>query len=251
MSFRLAGRKRTRRQAGLGVARRPAKRITVVRAVAVPRMPVAVTERKYFDEERAATAIVAVSTDFASAEADPGTVNTLFAPTTGNDFNNRIGRKVDVLGIKIRGDISIAAQTNQSAADGPTMIRMMLVQDKQTNAAQLNSEDVLTSGDATQGINMFRNPAFFSRFQIWKDKTIVMQSPSMTFDGTNVEQSGLIRPVKMNMKFRKPIRVTFNATNGGTVADIIDNSFHVLCACSSNALAPQLEYKCRTTFVDP
>ncbi len=261
MSFRLSGRKRTRRQAGLrGVIRAP-KRITVIRAAAQPRAltfiprslgtPRAVTEHKYFDEERAATAVTVGTADWAGAEADPATVNTLFAPTTGNDFNNRVGRKVDVKRIMIRGQIQAAPQVNQTAADTAGRVRIILVQDMQTNTAQLNAEDVINSGDATQAISMFQNPAFFGRFRVLKDKEYVIQNPSITYDGTNIEQSGLIRKIKMTKKFFKAVRVSFNATNGGTVADIVDNSFHVIALTNNGDLAITLGYKVRTMFVDP
>lgn len=211
--------------------------------------PRAITERKYYDSQYSA-AVVATSTSFASAEADPGTLNTLCVPQTGDDYNNRTGRKIQVLSIKVNGSISMAAQADQTAADSGAAIRLLLVQDKQTNAAQLNSEDVLSSGDASSATNFFQNPAFFGRFRVLKDKRISVQNPTLTYDGTNIEQSGMIKLWKMTIKFKKPVVMHFNATNGGTVADIIDNSFHILCGASNTNLAPTLNYKVRTTFID-
>lgn len=259
MSFRLSGRKRTRRQAGFRPGP-PPKRVVVVRSRGQPRAltfvprsmgPKAETEIKYFDEERALTAIATGTTGWAGGEADPATVNALFAPTTGNDINNRIGRKVDVRNIRIKGIINCAAQADQTGADSSLTCRIVLVQDKQTNAAQLNAEDVFDSGDATQAVYMFRNLAFLNRFKILKDKSFTFQNPNMTFDGTNIEQAGLRKYFKINFKFRKPLRVTFNSTNGGTVADIIDNSFHIIAITDSASLAPNLSYKVRTAFIDP
>lgn len=240
---------------------RPPSRVTVYRQAGQPRAltfvprsvgtSMAVTERKYFDSQLAAAALQTVGTGWAGAELDPATTNTLFAPTTGNDFNNRIGRKVDVLGIRIRGFISVPAQTNQTAADTAPFVRWLLVQDKQTNTAQLNAEDVLQSGGANIGISQFQNPAFFGRFKVLKDKTIRISPPVITYDGTNVEQAGLTIPFKCTVRFKKPIRVNFNATNGGTVADITDNSWHIIGAVSSADLAPTFSYKSRVIFVDP
>lgn len=208
--------------------------------------PLAITERKYFDGAFAATAIPVGLATAASGEMDLATTNTLFAPTTGDDFNNRSGRKVQVIQIKLRGNISVATQVDQIAADQSPVVRFLLVQDKQTNTAQLNSEDVVQ----TVGIYGWQNPAFFGRFQVLKDKIMKLPAPTITWDGTNLEQAGYHFPFKIGHKFRKPVTVHFNSTNGGTVADITDNSFHLLGFTSTTNLAPTLAYQSRVTFID-
>lgn len=218
----------------------------VPRSVGNPR---AITERKYFDSERS-VALPVVGANFASAEVDPTTLNTIFAPTQGDDFNQRTGRKVQVLKITVNGYIICTTQTDQTTADTASLCRILLVQDKQSNAQQLNSEDVLSSGDASQAINFFQNPAFFGRFRVLKDKRIDMQNPNMSYDGTNIEQAGIMRSFKFNVKFKKPVVVHYNATNGGTVADVVDNSFHMVAATNANGLAPTIVYKVRTVFID-
>jgi len=210
--------------------------------------PLAITERKYFDSDGTG-ALAQLTTNFNGGELDPA-ANSLFTPTTGDDYNNRTGRKVQVVSIKITGRIDCAAQADQVALDSAAMCRVLLVQDKQTNAAQLNSEDVITSGAASGATLMFQNPAFFGRFVVLKDKRWIFQGPTVTYDGTNIEQGGLQKYFKWNLKFKKPITIHFNGTNGGTIADIVDNSFHVIGGCSNNSLAPTLTYKCRTTFLD-
>lgn len=245
------------------VVEKPQKRVktglTIVKATGgpqrqfVPRAlgtPLAITERKYFDTEVSAVALAQLTTNFASAEVDPTTLNTLFAPVTGDDFNNRTGRKVQVIGLKLSVRVDCAAQADQTAVDSAAMVRLLVVQDRQTNAAQLNSEDVITSGAANGATLMFQNPAFFGRFRVLKDKRLMFHPVVAAFDGTNVEQGGVQKYFKVNIKFKKPVVVHFNGTNGGTVADIVDNSFHVIGGCSNNSMAPTITYKARTTFVD-
>lgn len=221
----------------------------VARSLGNPR---AITEKKYFDSEKGETAITNGSTSWAGGEYDPATANTLFFPSQGDDFNNRTGRKVQVTGINIRGVVLVPAQTNQTVTDAASSVRIILVQDKQTNATQLNAEDVINSGAATSStaIHMMSNPAFFGRFRILKDKTFTLQSPSISFDGTNIEQSGLEKLFRLKVNFRKPVVVHYNATNGGTVADVIDNSFHIIATTSATGLVPTIIYKCRVTFMD-
>lgn len=207
-------------------------------------------ERKYFDAELNATAIPTSTSTWAGAELDPATANTLFFPSRGDDIGDRTGRKVQVLSIKIRGFVNVAAQTNATDADNAFVGRLVLVQDKQSNGAQLNSEDVITSGAGTVASMMFQNSAFFGRFNVLKDKVFKFMSPTLTYDGTNIEQSGLIMPFKMNCKFKKPVTVSYNTGNAGTIADVVDNSFHIIGLTNNATLVNTLNYKVRTAFID-
>lgn len=224
------------------IQRRPSVAIRTPRADIVP-------ERKYFTLSLAATAIATSGTTWAGGELDNATTLCLCAPTTGDDITNRDSRKIQILSIKINGTINVPAQTDVTTSDDAAQIRLLLVQDKQTNSAQLNAEDVM-QGLSNNAINTFQNHSFFGRFQVWKDKTFDLANPNLSWDGTNMEQQGMTRHFKWNVKFKKPIVVHFNATNGGTVADIVDNSFHIIGLCSNNELAPTLGYAARTTFLD-
>lgn len=211
----------------------------------------AYTERKYADKEYTA-AIAVMATTTSGGEADP-TGLALISPTQGDDIVNRDGRAYDVLSIKIRGQVSIAAQTAQTAADDPIYVRLLLVQDKQTNGGQLNSEDVMTSGTAATApmVMSYQNTAFFGRFEVLKDKVITFSNPALTYNGTNITQGSMLRNFKINHTFKTPVRVHCNATNGGTVADITDNSFHLIAGAGAVTAVPTLSYKSRVVFIDP
>lgn len=238
-----------RKASGTSAGQRPAKKKPALQH-AEKAIPLSFMERKYFTAlVNPTTAITQSGTSWAGGELDPTTVNTLFAPTQGDDITNRSGRRVQILSIKIRGTLIAPAQIDQTAADAGTKVRVVLVQDRQTNAAQLNAEDVM-QGISSGVVDTFQNPNFFGRFQVWKDKTFLMQNPTITYDGTNLEQSGLIKQWKWNITFKKPIVVHFNATNGGTVADITDNSFHVIALTSNANLAVTGGYVARTVFAD-
>lgn len=254
-----------RRSSTFGVQKRPKKRVRVTTTTIsqggrqrrfVQRSlgnPLAITERKYYTNYLSNTAIVsfAAGTTWAGMELDPATQNCLFSPSTGDEYNTRDGRKVQVLGIKIKGLITVPGQTDQTGADDGAMVRLALVLDKQTNATQLNAEDVF-GGVAVAAVNFaqFQNPAFFGRFKVLKDKTYVIQNPSTTYDGTNIEANGLVKAFKLSHKFRKPLIVHFNGTNGGTIADIIDNSLHLIGGANNVELVPNISYQVRTTFID-
>lgn len=227
------------------LARRIPQRAFVPRSLGTP---LAITERKYFDALYSATAIAVGLATSASGEADPNDTAklTIFCPITGDDYNNRTGRKTQILSIRMKGVISVASQVDQTGTDLSPILRFVLVQDTQTNTTQLNSEDVINAF----GIYGLQNPAFFGRFRVLKDKIMTLRIPQNSYDGTNIEQSGFHTPFKIVHKFKKPVTVHFNSTNGGTVADIVDNSFHLLAFTSSTTLAPTLAYYSRVTFID-
>lgn len=207
-------------------------------------------EMKYFDQEVSATALVA-SADWTVTEFDPGATGTLFVPVVGAAVNQRIGKACKVFKIKINGNISVPPQTNQVATDASCQVRMILVQDLQTNSAQAQGEQVMTApttATAALATTSFQNINNFGRFKVLKDKTFVLQNPSITFDGTNIEQSGLIKPFKIGASFKLPVQVRFNATNGGTIADIVDNSWHLIINTTSINLAPVISYNCRVCY---
>jgi len=232
-------------------------------SIARARGAAVIGEMKYFDCELDATALTVLTTTWpAGTMKDPGTTINLgsaavatplclFAPTVGSALNQRIGRKCKMLKVKVRGQIQIVQQSAQSAADAPTKIRVILVQDTQTNAAQMTAASLINDGGGPGTvINAFQNPNFFGRFRVLKDKMIPMANPTIAGSPTagDVVQSGLIRDFKMSYRFRKPVTVDFNATNGGTVADIIDHSLHIVAGVTNTTLAPTISYYTRVSY---
>ncbi len=212
-------------------------------------------EGKYFDFELAAVAVTA-STDWTGTEKDPDVVpvvsiNTLFAPTVGSQINQRIARHVFVNAIRIKGDITVPIKANQTASNAATTVRLILFQDMQTNSAQAQGEQVMrdpTTDTAPTCIQAFMSLANLGRFKILKEKWLTLSDPNFSWDGTNLEMNGLRRPWKMNVKFNKPVDVHFNAVSGGTIADIVDHSWHILAIASSISLAPTIGYTGRVYY---
>jgi len=210
------------------------------------------TEAKYFDTGLASTALTSAAT-WAGTEVDPATYDTLCVPIKGAGINERIGRKISVKKIKIKGAITVAAQTVQAAADPGQAIRLVLYQDKQTNATQAQGEEVFAAPQIASAENAtasFQSLNNFGRFRVLKDKIFNIGDLNITALPAGVAQSGARRNFKINYTFKKPITVHFNQTNGGTVADIVDNSFHILCRTTNAALAPAIFYEARCVYYD-
>lgn len=212
----------------------------------------AIGEMKYFDTERSGTALTA-SVDWTGTEYPPnvGTPTTLVVPVTGSAINQRIGRRINLHKLRIRGIINCAAQVDQTAADNASLVRILLVWDCQTNATQAQGEEVMaapTTASAQNVFSSFQSLASLGRFKILKDKKLSLQNPNSSYDGTNVEVAGLARHFKFDVVFKNPVSISFNAANGGTIADIVDNSFFVMAMATSTNLAPTISYQARAYF---
>lgn len=201
-------------------------------------------EMKYFDSTKAATNLVAAA-DWTGAELDPNTG--MFAPTVGATINQRIGRKVYAKSLRIRGIIGTNPATT-GAAYPPCQVRLLLVQDTQTNAAQLNSEDVMqapATATALAATNSRQALTQLGRYRVLKDKVFILQDPN--FVSSSVAGAPLLRPFKFNIDLKDQI-VTFNSTNGGTIADVVDNSWHIIAIASDIGMVPFIQYEARVSF---
>lgn len=201
-------------------------------------------EMKYFDTSL--NQLVSASTTWTSTMVDP-TPLTLVVPTVGAGVNQRIGKEIKVMSIKIRGSLTIANAEGAATGIPPNLIRLMLVRDKQTNATQMTGAQLMTPQSAnTLAVLSFQNIDNFGRFEVLKDKTIVIEDPNLVGTDTLHDNNGKIRYFKINHKFKFPISMRFNATNGGTVADIVDNSFHLVA--NNQYTGVSLNYVCRVCY---
>jgi len=231
--------------------------------VARTRGPYSKGEMKYYDSILSASGIsVPASTNWTGTEFDPAasigttpvaTPLTLCVPKQGPAINERVGREITVHKIKVRGVVSAAPIINADVAAtlAENSCRVILVQDCQTNSTQCQGEDVMEAISNAAGWLSYQNIDNFGRFKVLKDKLFQCENHSIQWqDATHMTISGWRKNFKWNINFKIPVRIRFNATNGGTVADIIDNSFHIIA--NSNSINPQnrLQYKCRVCYKD-
>lgn len=214
---------------------------------------VASPENKYYDTTFPATAMAATAASWASTEMDPATKLTLCCPVQGTGISDRVGRKIHVTKLKLRGTVGYSVAGSLSSVSSMPEVRILIVQDLQTNGAQLNGEDVMASSATAAVANQiltYQNLANFGRFKVLKDKQLDFKTgiAANNASATTISQELSSISFKCTLKFRKPVVVHFNSTNGGTVADIVDNSFHVLALGSNTSCT--LAYECRVVFVD-
>lgn len=173
-------------------------------------------EKKFFD---IAPATYQVNTT--------GSITLLCVPVPGTDYTNRIGRKIRIKSVYIRGICGLSAAlttiTTGVVAQGQ-LLRLIIFQDLQPNGAAPALADLLNNATA----NAQLNPNNRDRFRILKDKcwafgrfqwdTTATQAYAMT-SGNSVAQ------VKCYKKL--DLETVFNAGTAGAIADINSGAIYM------------------------
>lgn len=177
-------------------------------------------------------------------QADHFTPCTLQSTETG-----RTSDEIRILSLQLKGTVTCAAQANQTEADIGTKIYMAIVLDTQTNGSRISSEEVFEnpSALALNAASPLRDMQRTKRFTVVKSWELEFDNPSLTYDGTNIEQSGLIKSFDcyINMDI-----VQQWISSSYAISNINDNSLQFIAYTSSTALAPTIQFNARVRFVD-
>jgi len=146
-------------------------------------------------------------------------------------------------------DYDIPALINPPTAKNIPTVYIALVLDKQTNAAQADSELVFTNpgASAVTAASPLRNMQYTSRFEVLDSVCLEIEQPQATYDGTNLEQAGSRTPFKLS--WTGDLMTQYVGT-AATVASIQDNSLHVIAYAGPDlTAAPVISYNSRVRFV--
>lgn len=211
-------------------------------------------EKKYLDNTFTGL-FTAPTTSWAGGELNPATALNLCSPGPGTAINQRVGRKILVHKLKIRGVFGFDTTSGASVVQFYPSARVVVVQDMQTNGGAaltgINAEEVMQASATTGVTNQlctYANLATLGRFRILKDKKVVYTNGNSAGAVGAISTDFAEIPFKCSITFRKPVVVHFNATNGSTIADIVDNSFHVIGIADSTAC--RFSYESRAVFSD-
>jgi len=142
-----------------------------------------------------------------------GTAALLCNPVLGSDMNQRIGRKIIMKSIYIRGCIKRTPSINMvNAIVGPYLGRMILVYDQQPNGAAIAASDVLDNVDSWSHLKLDNR----DRFKILYDKEFALDSwwlDAPTAGNWNRDTQAIKKYKKLNLE------VIFSSSTG-TIGDI-------------------------------
>lgn len=221
---------------------------------------------KYFDSARYIELLQPLNGNAWSAihALNPNPAGALFTPTQGTGSWNVVGRRCLVKAIRIRGliwrdpvyrNVTSDLGSFNATGGGVSPIKLVLVQDTQTQGVAFNpgilyfpkpfneTEDV--------AFNYPQNVDSMGRFKVLRNMMVNHRSQTH-MDGTYMSREASFTPFKLTYTFKKPVLVSFKANMTGAIADIIDNSFHLLGGDGGgiNTPATRLQYSCRVVFCE-
>lgn len=149
-----------------------------------------------------------------------GSFTLLCVPVTGADMNARIGRKIQIRSVYLKGYVASEAANGATLASpinvGVQLARLIVFVDYQPNGAVPVVGDLLNSAAVAAHLNLNNR----DRFKVLIDKQFTIDPLIYNTTATQAVCSATnqIRAVK---KYKKcNIETIFNAVNGGTIADI-------------------------------
>lgn len=186
--------------------------------------------------------------------ATPPVAQSLFFPVQGAAGYNRIGQKVTLKSIRVRGVITNILTSVQQ------MGRIIICYDRQANAAVPAWADVITNvssnGTATVNIADGVNLGNRDRFIILADEQLWL--PSVTNTAGVLTNVGALNATDKNpsmFNFDRFIKLRdaethFNNTNGGTAADIQSGSLNLFFAVGTTDSSFTFTYSVRVRYSD-
>lgn len=212
-------------------------------------------ETKFFDNYLVGSVLTA-PTAATGGEHDPTATYTgcLNSVPPGDGGSERDGRNFRMKNITIKGQVRLGAQVGQTGPDNLPRVFIALVLDKQTNGAQMSSEDcfVNPSGNAVLAADPLLNLENSQRFRVLKTahigpKDFAGSQAMGDYPAGSIAERGVTVPFTLFVDLKN---MMVNMTpSGGTVAGISDNSLHLIAFVNDTSSGAVLDYNSRLRFV--
>lgn len=152
-----------------------------------------------------------------------GTISLLNGCIQGTDYTQRIGRKIQLKSLYVRGRVQLETALN-GVQISPQMARMMLVVDTQPNGVVFAITDLLNTAAPESQLNLNNR----DRFMIICDKEWVFDP--YIIQGTATQSFAVggrtISPLKKYKKLN--METIFNSGNAGTIADMTSGALYMV-----------------------
>lgn len=202
-------------------------------------------EKKFVDESEAVA--VVQNDNMLGLEVDPSPANCIGSTAQGDGESSRDGIKYTIVMIYVKGTVIVFDQTGQSTLDDSPECFVALVQDKNSNGAQGASEQVFTNPSTVNYLctRPLRNIQYAHRYTVHDSVHMTFGQRAVTGVPPNILVEGISRPFALTMKRRVPVHCT-GTTNG--IANIEDNSFHLIACKNHTSSNMTISYNARTRF---
>lgn len=158
-----------------------------------------------------------------------GTFTLLALPTVGADFNQRVGRKIMLRTVYIKGRVQCEnAGSLSPTATTSQQCRMIIFADLQPNGAAPAVTDLLVSATPASQLNLNNR----DRFKIYCDKEFYLDPFLIPAAGTSMY---LNRSGQVLKKFKKIQLETIFSTSTGSISDITSGALYMFWIGSAPA----------------
>lgn len=161
-----------------------------------------------------------------------GAISLLNGCVQGTDYTQRIGRKIMLKSLYIRGRIQTESATTAQASNTiAQLVRMIIVCDTQPNGTVFAITDLLNTATPESQLNLNNR----DRFSVICDKQWVLGPEYYSGTATQAYNSSSqqIYPIKKYKKLN--IETIFNAGNAGTIADMNSGALYMVWIGSTGA----------------
>lgn len=231
---------------------RPGKRVYAPRSMPSPAAAISggygYLRNRNVDRIRAEKKVIDINNATYQLETTGTALQLLNGCVPGSQNFNRIGRKIQLKSLQVRGYFVASDATVAN-----TMARMIIVYDKQPNGAAPTWANIVTSqnisGTTSSTVNDMINLDNRDRFEIIRDHVCTLASKN---DTATQSYSGSPTILHLNEFIKLGKRETvYNAGTAGTIGDITSGSLYVFFI-SSEAFANGCAFigSFRTRFID-
>lgn len=202
--------------------KKPRRAALPVRTYGGSRVPLATRGYKFNDQELKVNDIAVAN----YAVNTTGSITLLCFPVTGADQNARIGRKIQIKSVYVRGAVfsDFATRAPVAAEANPTQQgRMIIVWDTQPNGAVMTIAQLLNTATPLSMLNLDNR----DRFKIIKEKVFHFGPSAIGAAGV---ATYAVSPQSANIKCYAKMNhsMQFNAVNGGTIADVTSGALYMV-----------------------
>lgn len=187
-----------------------------------------------------------IAVAISGATANPTTLLCLNAVGPGTGVSQRGGIRCTVKSIRINGVISFVPAFPSSG-----IVKLYLVKDKQTNGAQMTGTQYFDTAIASDFMSVMQHENLENahRFSLLAKKTVKFVTQNHYWNGTTAVAPTVNVPFSLSKSFgASGMKVRFLGS-GTTIADIADNSLHLLALCTDNSgSSAKISYISRMKF---
>jgi len=208
-------------------------------------------EVKYFDQGVNASFVANAVTSTTPAYSQ---FNTIVGINRGDAANERVGNRIQLTSIDIRGLVGLPRESSSSDtvadwAAGPSQWRIIMYQDQQCNGALAPIASMLDLALVNANpVNAYNNLQYSGRFRILMDKFITLEPGAAVYNSvaTKYVTTGNVKHFKKHIKCDIPI--TF-VGDTGALTNLTTNNIGLIFCCNNN-WHEQFEFRTRVRYTD-